>query len=223
MLTILRDEGLTHIDIHTFFDVSEDVENALSRVLSEYQRGWPKRDLRLSGAEIVGNQTLFSNLVISYSKGQEQEGYIHLALGYGPKSNGIVTSRRRRSLENKALSIRTVLEVVGRLSIQCDIHCTVAWDFPAESVSPVVQLPLLKVDIPGTPFGQISGVRFTSRPDAPYQSVILDLIGEKSLRLSSRFVLPDIMSPDILERAIEKGRYLKDTFVNQKRASEGVK
>ena len=217
MLVTSQDRSLDFVDVHASFDVSEEAQASLIGVLAEYQKGWPKRGLDILGAEVSGDEPLSSHLQINHYKYPDPAGHIHLELELRKRESlKDVTSRRRKRLEDRALSITMALKGIERLSIQCDIHCTIAWRFLTESVSPIVQLPLLKMDIPGTSFGQVSGIRFTFPSEDPHEYVALDLIGEKELRLLSHFVFSESLSADVLDRVLEKGGYVKDAFVKQR-------
>ena len=209
-----------YVEIHTSFDASQEVQDSLVHTLMEYQKGWPKRDLSIWGSEASGTETLLSHIWVASHK--ERDGVYHTLLEFSlRKWEGLenLTNRRRKNLESKAPSIRKALKEVCALSIQSDVHCTVSWRFATEAVSSVVQLPLLSLDIPGTAFGRVTGVRFSPSAGDPHEYVALDLIGEKELYLASHFVLSSNLLPDILETALERGGHLKDAFVKQREAS----
>ena len=211
-----EDPNLEYVEIHTSFDTSEEVQNSLVAALAEYQKSWPKRDLDTLGVQMYGDEMLVSHLSISHHSDPHEEGHVLFQLDIRKREAlREISTRRRRSLESKVLSIQRALDAIGSLSVQCNAHCTVAWRFLADSVSSIVQLPLLKVSVPGTPFGQVSGVRFTPADAESHQYVVLDLIGGKDLHLSSHFVLSSILSFDILERVVVEGQKIKSAFVNE--------
>ena len=217
MLMNWRDSSLESVEIHTSFDASQEVQDTLVDTLVKYQRGWPRRNLDFSGAEVSDDATLLSHLFIVSHKAPD-EGH-HVFLGLDLRRNesvDVVPGRQKRRLETKAQAIEQILRATATLSIQCDFHCTIAWRFLADSVSSIVHLPLLTVSIPGTSFGQVNGVRFASTDENPHEYVTLDLIGEQDLRVLTHFVFSGILSSDILEGALERGKSLKDVFVNQK-------
>ena len=221
MLVQMQDSSLYLVDLQTSFDVPEEKEILLIEAFSGYRKGWPNRSLHLLGVEGSEGETLVSHLQTRYVKSPDDGGRIDwsLTLSKGESPSGS-TRRQRRSLENKAITIQKALESIKELSIQCDMHCTLAWQLSGESFSTIVQLPLLKLAIPGTQFGQVSGVRFTPFGEDSHQYVVLDL-RDKDLYLAYHFVLSGILSLDIMERVVERGQHLKGAFIRQVEAPAG--
>ena len=222
MLAEMRDSSLHLVDLHTSFDISQEVQDFLTEAFLKVQKGWPNRSLHLLGALESGGEVLFSHLQMSYTKSRDGGGHIHLYLTFNRGTNtGTVTSRKRKNLAEKADAIEKAMEAVASCSISCDTHCTIAWQLSGETFSPIVQLPLLRLNIPETPFGQVSGVRFTSLGEDSHEYVVLDITGEKDLHIASHFVLSGNLSSDILETAVERSSRLKDAFVKRTEVSEG--
>ena len=208
-----QDSSLEHIDLHTTFDSPESLRTTLAEGLVRYQKSWPRRDLDMLGANSVGSELVLSHLRVSYHDYPSEAGHVALSLDYRrQESIGGALKSKRGSLQSKYRVIEAIMQVIHGLSVECDIHCTLSWQFSAETVSPIVQLPMLRVSVPGTSFGQISGVRFTPSDADEHQYVVIDLIDKNTLHLSSHFVLSGILSDDILKKAIEYGTHLKDAF-----------
>lgn len=216
----LQDTSMYQVSLHTSFDVSEEEHQELASVLSEFRKGWPRPALNIMGVDSSSTGDWLSSFWVASHKAREGQHHVLLDFQYGKWApDEEVPKRRQRSLEGKAIAIRKALDAIGKAFLQCDMHCTVTWHFPVDTVSAIVQLPLLKLDIPNSPFGQVSGIRFAPLDNDVHQFVALDLVGEKDLYLVSYFMLSGGLSSDILERAVERGGYLKGAFVKQKEAS----
>lgn len=220
-MPVIQDNSLHLVDLQASFDISGENQALLAVSFYEHQKRWPNRSLNLLGAEEVDGKTVFSHLQTSLTS-SEVGARIHWELTFTKdEDTSRITRRQKRGLENKTLAIQKALAAIYEFSIQCDVHCTLVWQFSIESVSPIVQLPLMKLNIPGTPFGQISGVRFSHLGEDSHQYVVLDVTHGNELHLVSHFVFPGILSYDIPKKAVEMGSHLKDAFVRQAEASEG--
>ncbi len=217
MLMRWRDTELERIEISASLKVSDEVHTYLVDTIGERQRRWPKRDLDLEGAAVIDDELLHAQLWITSHKASDEEHHTRLALEVSKRRPaGNLASRQRRNLENRFRAIESIMGAISTRSLECDIHCTMAWRFLAELTSSIVQLPLLTVSVPGTAYGQISGVRFTSTSANPDEYVAIDLIGDKNLRVLSHLVVSDILSSDILDKVFDRGKLVKDGFVKPK-------
>ena len=209
------DPNLEHVSIFASFDVSEDLYQALSTSLTEYRDR--RRDLHLNvvGQAESGGSAFTSRLWMASHRTPEAMYHNIVDLSLNRHPIRAVTARRRRTLESKAQTIPKILAAVGELPIEFASQCTMLWGFRNESVSAIIQLPLLRVNIPGIPFREISGVRFTPADDSLNWDVIMDLTGGNILHLTHSFPISGRLSPDILESVVEEGRVVKDAFINE--------
>ena len=222
MVTKWPDPALEFAEFQTFVNAENSTLGALVDALQPYQRGWPSRDLDLTGYAESDNDVLVSQLGASYFRGDGEDQHLHLHITFTKRDSSDLapTNRRRRALERTNSRIRDVLTAIGNLGTSFDIRCTMAWRFPLATATPIVQLPLLTLDIPGTEFGRVEGIRFATHAEDQHKYVAIDLVRRNELRLLCHFVLSGVLSSDILEAATRENEHLKNAFIKQKDPSE---
>ena len=104
-----------------------------------------------------------------------------------------LTSRRRRLSAARARSTRLqkqinnmaaftkALAIASPISQESRWNCIGYGMLDIDKWSPVISLPILRVNIPGTPFVQISGIRLTPESHDMRNHLVLDLRSEKEL------------------------------------------
>ena len=205
------------VDLYTSMDFDGDMLERVKDVLVELQPSWPDRGLAIRGGVESEGTVLRSHLEIRTIDVPRSDGHVHLNVDFEKRDLvRRMASQQRVEREQNFSSILKVLGDIGGLQIPHDVHGTVTWLFPSESVTTLVQLPLMTVSIPGLSSGQITGVRFTLDSAEEHEYVVLDLNKSDEIRLITHFVFPDGLSADLLPRVIEYREHLKGAFVNEK-------
>ena len=224
MPSFLENVSAEYVEIHTRIEVTDEVHSALVDTFGKQRRGLPKGGVNFSGIEVSGEDVVHSDLWVASH--EERTGLHHVLFEFILRRRGesdAIDRRRWNALVRKGLALREALAGLGALSLRGSVHCTVSWRFSTESVSSFVKLPLLAMDVPGTSFGHIVGVRFAPFDGDAHEYVSLDLVGEESLYLACHFVLASTISPDLLGEVVRRGEDLKGAFVKHRNdlAGEG--
>ena len=203
------------INITASVEVGEESYRELITAFAGFPRS-RKTELHveIEGATASGNRLIFSRLSISgHPTGEDNTFHCTVDLLYENGSMGAFQTRRRRTLERRFPTISAALEVLNQFGLECNFQCSMTWGFNIETISPIIQLPQLRINIPGTPLNQMVGVRFTSDNETNEDHVILDLITGSHWHLTSHSEVSRSWASDVIERLVEGADTVKESFV----------
>ena len=205
MLETLADRFLKVVRIRTTLAIRRNLEEP-DASLANIQRRWPRRPIDLLGGLVRDEVMLLTHLAVGEPDEEEDTDRlgVDLILSQHPLSERI-PSRRKRGMEATRHSIERVLAILQDFASPSHFHCRFSWTYSQDEVTPIIQLPILRMDIPGTPFRQISGVRLSDPRDESLEYAILDLEPDGRLLLSVDLAFGETISPNIVDIAMERG------------------
>ena len=83
--------------------------------------------------------------------------------------------------------ISQLLKSVAQLAGQDTFRCTSSYRLDRSNWEPIIALPLMRIDIPGTSLQQISGVRFSTARPAAHHSAVLEIVDDDILKIILEF------------------------------------
>ena len=205
----------------TSFVLKSDTVAGLKDVIQDYDSRWPQRNITIEGAHVLGDSLVTVTLWLSSVDPDDDDDFVFVRITWGTVPvQGKRLTRKERNLVNKLSGINSTLLALSHFAERVEFRCTSFYRLDMERWTPCVSLPLLQINIPGTPFQRISGVRFTSeQSDTPY--AILDVLDESTLGVSLGFSLEEALSSeevfDIV--ALESSR-MRDCLVAPKSTHE---
>jgi len=193
---------------------------SLSDRLVEMEKAWPKRPVDFLGGEATDDQLSLSHLLLAVENRTEEDSkHLELELNYSQhKLTSGISTRRRRKLQNDAASINSTLSLLAEFIQESHWHCTCHWTFNPDLISTIIQLPLLRIPIPGSQMTEISGVRFTDPLKSEH--VILDLISPDSIHMAAYFAFHQTFSTDIIDTVVARGEAIRDVFISPREGKE---
>ena len=203
---------LERISVATSFEASEEVYQALSLALSDVRDRRKDVHVHTVGAAEHDGYMVFANLSLSTHPTGEGSYHCLLDLGYTLRPFRSIPARRRSALKRRFEAIAAALGSIGSLPGECDLRCSITWGYEIEAVSPVIQLPMFRLNASSTRFRQISGVRFTTDDDNSNDFVTLDRLTESHWHLATNFEVSRGWSSEIVERVIIEANNLRAAF-----------
>lgn len=221
MERFLNSGSLDSAEITTALSISTPSEwNALSDRLLEIEKRWPRHPVDLLGGEETDDRLSLSHLALSVdNRVGEDLNYLELELIYSQlKLTKRIPARRRRKLQDDAASVKSTLSLLEEFFQESQWHCNCHWTFNPDLITPVIQLPLLRVQVPGTHLNEISGVRFTDPLRSEF--VILDLVGPEELHMTANFTFHQTFVKDIIDTVVARGEVIRDAFISPREGKE---
>ena len=183
----------------------------MSDVLSKHQDNWPRRRIdKLGFYEVDG---------VRHHIGLEIETHgpdlVILALeAHAFSRNEQLRASTRRRQERKFDEIQSILSELGRLELHSQVYSHMAWTFEADSMKPIIALPMMTIQNPSIPFMEISGVRMKRRTGDGLSTVTLDLREDRSLTVTMMYPVPGLqISEEVMSQTIQMGSRTIGDFV----------
>lgn len=216
MLPRIEDLELRSLDIGAANEITSADADELATHLVRFEKRWPRKPLDLAGGEVTGTSITALHLVVEYLKEQEDRLLINVNLQYARReTRRRLSAARVRQLKDRGAMIMEALEILALYGSAEHLHCTYFWRFPTESVATIVQLPLIRMAIPGTPFSQITGIRFAGSEIDPLEFAVLDMQSESELSLIIRTTQVGSISPSTITDLEPLGNDLRSAFVTR--------
>lgn len=220
MERFLNTPSLEIVEISTTLRVSNDSQrDALHDRLIAIEKKWPKRPVDLLGGEATDDRLALTHLFLSVENRLGEVSKIELELNYSQHPiTTRIPARRRRKLQNEDASVKSTLSILEEFCEESHWHCTCHWTFNSNIVSTVIQLPLLRIPVPGTRMTEISGVRFTDPLKSEH--VILDLISTDSIHMAAYFAIQQSFSTDMINIVVARGEEIREAFISPREGKE---
>ena len=186
----------------------------LSAVLARHQENWPRRRVdKLGRYEVEGVWHYLALDIVEERRSNADIVAFNLD-SYPISSAEPLRAATRARQKRHFTEIQSILADLARLNLQSRRHAHISWRFPAGSKRPIVRLPLLTIQNPDAPFSEISGIRLRKTDGDSATSVIIDLLSDQSLAVTTVFPLTGVkISDTLLDTAVQRGCQLIGDFV----------
>ncbi len=142
-----------------------------------------------------------------YMRITSREDEPHMWIRY--HRTGITITRPEHRLFRQINSLVTSLE-----AIKCTVAGSASCEVKLDDNSPIVALPLLRMDAPGAPFDEIVGIRTVRRlDDIEVESVILDLSDNNEMTVAPQIAYDTILNKRTPADALLRLGELRASFI----------
>ena len=188
----------------------------LSAVLGRHQDNWPRRGIDKLGLYEVDGIRHHLGLDIEMARGDrgKSESAIFSLEAHSFSGNERMRTQTRNKQIREFTEIQSILSDLAISGISGRIHCHLAWNFPPDSIKPIVALPMMTFQSVNVPFTEIVGVRMTRPSDEGLTSVTIDLRPDRSTFVI--LVLPPVranISDDLLNSTVRNGSLVIQEFI----------
>lgn len=186
----------------------------LSDVLGRHQNNWPRRSVDKLGLYEIQGVRHHLGLNIEVNR-RESSNIARFNLEAHPFSNAErLRDLTRQRQEHQFAEIQAILADLAQSGLTSRIHSHIAWRFPPDSKRSIISLPLMTIQNPTAPFSEVSGVRLRKATSGGFISVILDLLGDRSLVVTVMFPLPSVkISDTLVDTTTQQGCQIIRDFV----------
>ena len=204
--------------------LTDEVIVALFEELGAFQRTTRSKGFDIMASRIEATRTMTVGLAVEPRRQREDGDYeVYLSLTYSRSFHrGRAPSRRARNLTRKATDLTAALSLLSPIIQEVQLECRGHWLLDTSQWEPVISLPLLRVNIPGTPFSRVSGVRLTSGDLQSQEFAILDMVGEGEFYVTMGFDMVGAISAAVFREVAEEAQRLLLGVVMPKGAREDV-
>ena len=153
-------------------------------------RAWlgPERSVTFYGSKLLGpDGPLTTRLWLSSCDLRDVDDYVLVSVDWDTEPVLLDDLTEMQQLQTDRSDVSQLLEAVAQLAGRDTFRCTSSYRLDRSDWEPIIALPLMRIDIPGTSLQQISGVRFsTARPDA-HHSAVLEIVDDDTLKVILEF------------------------------------
>ena len=212
---------LRSVFARTSFHLVSDALVAVVSGIQGYDRRWPRRAANFEAAYPLQDNLVLIELWMDSLNVDAGENSIEIHLHQSLEPvGGRKLTRRERNLTRKFVGVNAILSLLGSLSGSVEFQCRSVWSLDFARWTPRIALPLLHMDILGTRFQRISGVRLTSAQPGVYDSAIVDMTNETSFHVAVSFELEGPISEELFETVNLESRRIRDSLVFRKDMEE---
>ena len=199
------------------FPVDSEQAAGLKDWLQEFDLGWPDRGITLNAAHWFGRGLVTLRLWFSSCDLDDAEDYVLVAYEWevDPVSIEVLTAEHQELIEASTY-VNSLTAAMGSLVGSKTFRCTSFYRLSLSDWTPCIALPLMRINIPGSPFQQISGVRFTSPHPSKHHFAVLEMVDEDTLNVSLGFASEGDLSDRFFETLTFDSGRMRDYVVKHK-------
>ncbi len=172
------------------FHMSSGEAAQLESWLQEFDTGWPDRSFFLFDADPIGaDELITTQLWLSSCDLDDVDDYVLVMVDWATEAvlrNGL--SEIQQAEVDGLGKVTNILGTVAKLVGSGTFRCTSSYLLDRSNWEPVIALPLMRINIPGTSLQQISGVRFSAGRPAVHHSATLEIMDNDTLKVILEFV-----------------------------------